>query len=90
MIIGCKSKSSKDIQESYIPVVNVEIPKNDTAPKSDSVSIATNDNPATIAGLADGRIIEKKIFLLKNLSSDQVQLNFEIGSEMELKLKTYT
>ena len=34
-----KAKSSKDIQESYIPVVNVEIPKNDTAPKSDNVQL---------------------------------------------------
>jgi hypothetical protein len=38
-------------------VVNVEIPKNDTEPKSDKVSIATSERPATIAGLAEGRII---------------------------------
>ena len=29
--------------------------------------MATKDSPATIAGLADGKIIEKKIFFLKNL-----------------------
>ena len=55
-----KAKSSKDIHESYIPVVRVAIPKNETAPKSDRVYIATKANPATIAGLADGRMILKK------------------------------
>ena len=30
------------------------MPKKDTDPKSDKVSIATNDRPATIAGLAEG------------------------------------
>ena len=40
----------------------MDIPKNDTEPKSDNVSIATRDNPATIAGLAEGRIILKKDF----------------------------
>ncbi len=34
------------------------IPKKDTAPKSDNVSIATKESPATIAGLAEGKIIE--------------------------------
>ena len=33
-----KAKSSKDIHESYIPVVRVAIPKNDTAPKSDKIN----------------------------------------------------
>ena len=33
-------------------------------PKSDKVSIATSDNPATIAGLAEGKIILKKDFCL--------------------------
>ena len=60
-----KAKSSNDIHESYIPVVRVAMPKNDTAPKSDRVSIATKANPATIAGLADGKII------LKNDSLDE-------------------
>jgi hypothetical protein len=32
-------------------------------PKSDKHSIATKDSPATIAGLADGRIILKKLSL---------------------------
>ena len=41
-------------------MVSVAIPKNDTAPKSESVSIATNAKPATIAGLAEGKIIVKK------------------------------
>ena len=40
--------------------------KNETVPKSDNVSIATKDNPTTIAGLADGRIILKKVFLDDN------------------------
>ena len=36
----------------------VLIEKKSTAPNSAKVSMATKDNPATIAGLADGRIIE--------------------------------
>ena len=40
--------------------------KKETVPKSDSVSIATKDNPTTIAGLAEGRIILKKVFLDDN------------------------
>ena len=60
-----KARSSKDIQALYIPVVKVEIPKNETDPKSDSVSIATNERPATIAGLADGSIILKNDFFLE-------------------------
>ena len=67
-----KAKSSNDIHESYIPVVRVAMPKNDTAPKSDRVSIATNAKPATIAGLADGKIILKK------------DLNFETDNEKML------
>ena len=35
--------------------------KKETVPKSDKHSIATKDNPATIAGLADGKIILKKL-----------------------------
>ena len=35
--------------------------KNSTVPKSDTHSIATKDNPATIAGLADGKMILKKL-----------------------------
>ena len=42
----------------------MDIPKNDTDPKSDKVSIATRDRPATIAGLAEGKIILKKDFFL--------------------------
>ena len=42
-------------------VVNVEMLKKDTVPKSDRVSIATKDKPATIAGLAEGKIILKKL-----------------------------
>ena len=53
-----KVKSSKEIHALYIPVVKVDIPKKETDPKSDNVSIATNESPATIAGLAEGKIIE--------------------------------
>ena len=53
-------RSSKDIQALYMPVVSVDIPKKETAPKSERVSIATNDKPATIAGRAEGKIILKK------------------------------
>ena len=44
--------------------------KKETVPKSDSVSIATKDNPTTIAGLAEGRIILNAsliIILVSNL-----------------------
>ena len=54
-----KAKSSKAIHELYIPVVKVFIEKKSTAPNSAKVSIATKDNPATIAGRADGNMIEK-------------------------------
>ena len=40
-----------------MPVVKVFIEKKSTAPNSAKVSIATNDNPATIAGRALGNII---------------------------------
>ena len=46
-------------------MVKVDIPKKDTAPKSDKVSIATKDNPAIIAGLADGKIILKNVFFVE-------------------------
>ncbi len=59
------AKSSNDTQALYIPVVRVEIPKKDTEPKSDNVSIATNESPATIAGLAEGSIILKNDFFLE-------------------------
>ena len=52
-----KAKSSKVIQELYMPVVKVLIEKKSTAPNSANVSIATKDKPATIAGLAAGNII---------------------------------
>ena len=61
-----EAKSSKAIQELYIAVVNVDILKKETVPKSDSVSIATRDSPTTIAGLAEGRIIFKNVFLGDN------------------------
>ena len=35
--------------------------KKSTVPKSDKVSIATSDNPTTIAGRAEGKIILKKL-----------------------------
>ena len=56
------AKSSKEIQALYIAVVNVEILKKETVPKSERVSIATKESPTTIAGLAEGSIIFKKVF----------------------------
>ena len=53
------ARSSKAIQALYIAVVRVDILKKETVPKSDKVSIATKESPATIAGLAEGMIIEK-------------------------------
>ena len=58
-------KSSKDIHALNIPVVNVEILKKDTVPKSDNVSIATRDRPTIIAGLAEGSITLKKLCLVE-------------------------
>ena len=46
---------------AILPVVKVETLKNETVPKSDKHSIATKDKPATIAGLAEGSIILKKL-----------------------------
>ena len=43
-----------------------DIPKKETDPKTDKVSIATNERPATIAGLAEGSIILKKDFCFEN------------------------
>ena len=43
--------------------MSVDTLKNETVPKSDKHSIATKDSPATIAGLAEGRIILKKLSL---------------------------
>ena len=43
-----------------MPMVNVETPKNETVPKSESVSMATRLSPIKIAGLAVGIIILKK------------------------------
>ena len=40
-----------------MPVVKVDTLKKETVPKSAKHSIATNANPATIAGLAEGKII---------------------------------
>ena len=37
------------------------MPKKETEPKSESVSMATSESPTTIAGLADGKIILKKL-----------------------------
>ena len=48
-------RSSNDIHALYMPVVSVDIPKKDTEPKSDKVSMATSESPATIAGLAEGK-----------------------------------
>ena len=35
--------------------------KKETVPKSDKVSIATKDRPTTMAGLAEGNIILRKV-----------------------------
>ena len=41
--------------------------------------MATKDKPATIAGLAAGKIIDKTILILKNQDFFLNQLNFVIG-----------
>ena len=61
-----EAKSSNAIQALQIAVVSVDILKKETVPKSDNVSMATKDNPTTIAGLAEGRIIFKKVFFDDN------------------------
>ena len=55
------ARSSNVIHELYIPVVSVFIEKKSTAPNSASVSIATKDKPATIAGRAAGKITEYSV-----------------------------
>ena len=60
-----KVRSSNEIHALYIPVVKVDIPKKETEPKSERVSIATRERPATIAGLAEGKIILKNDFCLE-------------------------
>ena len=72
------------IRDRYIPVVRVAIPKNDTAPKSDNVSIATNAKPATIAGLADGKMILKKDLYFEKPRFVLILLNFETDNEKML------
>ncbi len=62
-------------------VVSVDILKKETVPKSESVSIATNESPTTIAGLAEGRIIFKKVFLKINQGFFLHLLNFEIDNK---------
>ena len=62
------ARSSNEIHALYMPVVRVEIPKKDTDPKSDKVSIATSESPATMAGLAEGSIILKKDFFFEKPS----------------------
>ena len=62
----------------------MDTPKNETEPKSDKVSIATKERPATIAGLAEGKIILKKIFVLKNQGFFQVLVSFVTDNEMML------
>ena len=54
-------KSYIPYQVLKIPVVNVEIAKWSTAPKSDKVSMATIIVPAIKAGLTKGRASFKKI-----------------------------
>ena len=44
----------------------MDILKKSTVPKSDSVSIATRDKPTTIPGLADGKMILKKLSYADN------------------------
>ena len=46
--------------------ITLDILKKETVTKSDKVSIATKDRPATIAGRAEGRIIFKKVFFEDN------------------------
>ena len=61
-----------------------------TAPNSASVSIATRDKPATIAGRAAGKIIEYKVLNFENLSFFLNQLNFVIYKKDALaKIYTY-
>jgi hypothetical protein len=55
-------------------VVNVEIPKKETVPKSDRVSIATKLIPINIAGLDNGKII-----LL-------IVLNFDIPNDLDISI----
>ena len=70
-----------------MPVVNVLTLKKETVPKSDKHSIDTSAKPAIIAGLAEGKIILKKVFLRKDLNFFLPLYNYLIGSEMKLLSK---
>ena len=55
--------------------------KKSTAPKSDKVSMATSDSPATIAGLADGIIILNNDFNLEKPKFFQVLSDCSIDNK---------
>ena len=57
------------IQTLKIPRVSVSNAKYSTVPKSDTTSIQTKANPATIAGRAKGKLTDQKIFLLYNCAT---------------------
>ena len=65
-------------------MVRVLIEKKSTAPNSANVSIATKDNPATIAGLAAGNINEYKDLNFEKPKLFLDQLGFEIDTKMML------
>ena len=74
-----------------IPEVKVGTAKCSTAPKSDSVSIATNIIPAITAGRAKGRATFKKVLLFdkpKVLEISKISLDWLRKAVLEIK-KTY-
>ena len=83
-------RSSKTNQELYIPVVKVDIPKKETVPKSDNVSIATKLRLMKIAGLADGMTILKNIFNGENPSVLPKSIRLFDWFEKEVVANKYT
>ena len=65
-IINQEEVDDIDLATNIEPTEVIEILKKDTVPKSDNVSIATKDKPATIAGRAEGKIILKKLRFVEN------------------------
>ena len=53
------------------------IEKKSTAPNSAKVSIATNDKPAIIAGLADGKIILRNTFNFEKPNLKIAQITYD-------------
>ena len=63
MKFGLRMQDHQKLSMNYkCQLLEYLLKKKSTAPNSAKVSIATNDKPAIIAGLADGKIILRNTF----------------------------